>query len=155
MVQYVDYIYRKKLSTHGNASALAKRAILTLDKSIPLLGPKFAPPSFFHSMRRKATPIVVPELAYIRAITTVHPVFYPTTFTCCPICNSPDILWDSWNATGAQSVYGIRANERAIGYQLRCKKCKEINSPEGHCFATTNYLLWGKWESWRVPSTSS
>lgn len=153
VIQYVEYIH-KKLSVHGNAGALAKEAILTLEKSIPLLGPKFSPPSFLHSMRRKATPTVLPEQAYIRAITVIHPVYYPTTFTACPKCNSSNILWDGWNGTGARSVYGIRMNERAIGYQLRCRNCKENNSTEGHCFVTTNHIFWEKWPPWKVPSES-
>lgn len=151
VVQYVDYIH-SKLYVHGNSGTLAKDAIRTLDKGVPLLGPKFSPPSFLHSMRRKATPDIRPQDAYISAITVVHPVFYPTTFTGCPKCQSPNIGWDSWNGTGARDVYGIRTNERAIGYQLRCKECKEKKAPGGYCFATTNYMLWEKWEHWRVPS---
>lgn len=151
VIQYVDYIHGK-LSVHGNSSALAKDAILTLDKSVPLLGPKFAPPSYLHGMRRKATPTVRPEEAYISAITVVHPVYYPDVFTNCPNCESSNIGWDCWNGTGARPVYGIRTNERAIGYQLRCKSCKESKAERGYCFVTTNYTLWEKWEHWRVPS---
>ncbi|KAF8973795.1 hypothetical protein BDZ97DRAFT_1912253 [Flammula alnicola] len=61
------------------------------------------------------------------------------------------IRWDGWNSTGARNVYGIRMNERAIGYQLRCKDCKANDSPGGYCFVATNHVFWDKWEHWKIP----
>ncbi|KAF8959245.1 hypothetical protein BDZ97DRAFT_1667389 [Flammula alnicola] len=42
-------------------------------------------------------------------------------------------------------------NERAIGYQLRCKDCKENDRPGGYCFVATNHIFWDKWEHWKIP----
>ncbi|KAF8173269.1 hypothetical protein BJ912DRAFT_1065323 [Pholiota molesta] len=149
VIEYVDYLY-SRLSVHGNAKA--KDVARTIDKAIPLLGPRFIPPSLFHQMRRDPTPAIDPQQMYIAALTIVHPVFYPTTFTNCPQCASAAILWDGWNATGARDVYGVRKNERAIGYQLRCKDCKSNKVPgEKYCFATTNHVFWDKWEHWKIP----
>jgi hypothetical protein len=155
VVEYVDYLY-SKLTVHGNASADAKKAPKTVDRSVPVLGPRFVPPAFLHYMRRDATPTIKPEYAYIPALTAVHPVFYPTELVDCPRCSSSDIRWDGWNGTGARDVFGVRRNERALGYQLRCNNCKSNAEESGkYCFATTNSKFWHKWEHWKIPSTFS
>lgn len=155
VVEYVDRIY-SKVSVHGNSGALAKEAIRTLEKNIPLLGPRFVPPTLLHRTRREATPHIKPEHLYLKPITAIHPMFYSTELKQCPQCSSSDIRWDGWNATGARVVYGIQYNERALGYQMRCKgDCKtkkNTDSSTGYCIATTNQTFWDKWEHWRVPS---
>ncbi|KAF9475046.1 hypothetical protein BDN70DRAFT_814699 [Pholiota conissans] len=152
IVEYTTYLY-KKVAVHGNASASNKAIPRVISKDIPLLGPKFSPPSFLHVLWRDAAPIITPETAYMSPLTVVHPVFYPTEFTECPGCGSKNFRWDGWTSTGARSVHGIRADERAIGFQLRCKDCEETKAPGGHCFATTNTVFWDKWNHWRIPST--
>lgn len=151
VIEYVDYLH-SKLTVHKNTSPKTKDIPRTLDKSVPLLGPRFGPPTFLHHMRRDVTPLIEPKCAYISALTVVHPVFYPTTFTACPQCNSSEFRWDGWNGTGAQNVHGVRMNERAIGYQLRCKDCKASKATAGYCFVTTNHVFWEKWEHWKIPS---
>lgn len=127
----------------------------TIERGIPILRPRFTPPAFLHYMRRDVTPAIIPEYAYISAFTAIHPVFYPAELVSCPQCGSSEILWDGWNATGARNVYGVRMNERALGYQLRCKDCKTNKAPGGsYCFATTSCVFWEKWEHWKIPSTS-
>jgi hypothetical protein len=155
VVEYVDYL-GSKLSVHGNASTIAKNAAKVINKAIPLLGPRFVPPTFFHDMRRDPVPFMNPEQLYIAALTVVHPIYYPTLKTC-PKCASSQILWDSWNATGSRTVYGVRVNERAIGYQLRCKDCKSntTGKPGGYCLVSTNHVFWEKWEHWKIPSQCS
>lgn len=154
VVEYVDRIY-SKVSVHGNSGPLAKEAVRSLDKNIPLMGPCFLPPTLLHRTRREATPDIRPEQAYLKAITTIHPMFYPAELTQCPKCQSSNIRWDGWNGTGARTVYGIHVNERALGYQMRCNadcKTNKNSEPGGYCFATTNHAFWEKWEHWRVPS---
>jgi hypothetical protein len=63
------------------------------------------------------------------------------------------VLWDGWTATGARDVHGVRREERALGYQLRCKPCRtkygkggSNEKEKGSCFATTNKFFWEKWE---------
>ncbi|KAF8191326.1 hypothetical protein BJ912DRAFT_849474 [Pholiota molesta] len=150
VLAYVDYLY-SKLIVNGNASARSKDTPRIIGKNIPLLGPRFSPPTLFHYMRRDATPTIKPEIVYISPINVVHPVYYPT-LAVCPQCDSQAILWDGWNANGARRVYGVRSNERAIGWQLRCKDCRPKNLPEGYCFTTTNPVFWDRWPHWKIPS---
>ncbi|KAJ7277282.1 hypothetical protein C8J57DRAFT_1713702 [Mycena rebaudengoi] len=63
------------------------------------------------------------------------------------------------------NVHGIRVEEKALGYQLRCSLCKMkygkggthvgAKDPErgtlGSCFATTNAKFWNRWEHWEIP----
>ncbi|KAF8176924.1 hypothetical protein BJ912DRAFT_930520 [Pholiota molesta] len=160
IVEYVDYLH-SRLAVHGNSSTSAKKIPRILHKSIPLLGPRFSPPTFLHYMRRDITPAIHPEYAYMKPLTVVHPVFFPILAQCPQCESSSEIRWDGWNGTGGRSVHGVRFNERTIGYQLRCKNCKTAaenatrtssDSPDiGYCFATTNYEFWEKWEHWRIP----
>ncbi len=72
VVQYVDYI-NAKLSVHWNSGPLAKDAIRTLDKGIPLLGPIFPLHLFCTACAAKLrqiyacrTPTFQKSLLYIR-----------------------------------------------------------------------------------------
>ncbi|KAF8173443.1 hypothetical protein BJ912DRAFT_1079230 [Pholiota molesta] len=150
VVEYVNYLH-SKLAVHGNSSVDTKKIPKLLESGVPFLGPQFAPPTFLHYMRRDATPAITPECAYIRAITVIHPVYYSTELVECPQCASTDIRWDGWNGTGARTVHGIARNERAIGYQMRCKTCKDNKKADKYCFATTNHVFWKNWEHWKIP----
>jgi hypothetical protein len=158
VVEYVDYVSRTT-SLHGNSKPGAVPS--TLPKGVPLLGPRFCPPSYLHEAKRSSTPKVLPETAYLKSITVIHPFFFPGLNNC-PQCASTDVLWDGWNATGAREVHGLRREERAVGYQLRCKTCKvkfgKGGSEQGaaqYCFATTNQIFWQRWEHWKIPSKFS
>jgi hypothetical protein len=158
VVQYVEYIHRET-STHGNAGPTVARP--NLKKEIPLLGPCFLPPSYQHAMRRETTPKIIPDTAYLKPLTIIHP-FYQLGLSQCPQCDSTEILWDGWTSTGAREVHGLRREERALGYQLRCKKCKAKYGKGGSnehekkpfCFATTSKMFWQKWEHWKIPRES-
>lgn len=153
VVEYVDYIY-KKIAIHGNAGTVAKAAARIIDKDIPFIGPHFVPPTYLHVQWRQAVPSLWPGTMYLKPLTVIHPVFYPSLQDIiCPHCDSPNTTWDSWNGTGARSIYGLKVNERAIGYQLQCRNCKAANSDSGYCFATTNQVFWEKWEHWKLPRT--
>lgn len=156
-VEYTNYLWAK-VSVHGNASASAKEVLKTINKSVPFTGSRFVPPSFIHYARRDTMPAIKPEHIYLAELTIIHPVFYPHDLVNCPHCGSQEIQWDSWNATGARDVHGLLKNERVLGYQLRCKICKDKNDPvskggPGYCFATTNPAFWSKWDHWSIPST--
>ena len=157
MVEYVAYLHHKT-AVHVNASASTVPP--SLSNNIPLLGPYFFPPTYLHIARQNPTPIIDPETVYLVALTVIHPFFYPGLLTTCPQCASTEILWDGWNATGGRDVLGVQRNERAIGFQLRCKNCKskygkggsELGpQAPGYCFATTNQCFWQNWEHRRIP----
>ncbi|KAF9523225.1 hypothetical protein CPB83DRAFT_775787, partial [Crepidotus variabilis] len=152
ILSYVDYVY-EKTKVHGNSSAL--RVPPNLPKQVPLLGPTFVPPSYRHVMKRSTVPKIVPETAYIVALTVVHPFYHSGTISICPQCgDSKNVNWDSWTGTGGREVQGLYRNERVIGYQLRCKTCQgkpKEERKQGFCFATTNQIFWEKWEHWKIP----
>ncbi|KAF9540595.1 hypothetical protein CPC08DRAFT_650854, partial [Agrocybe pediades] len=157
VVEYVDFLHHET-AVHGNATS---KAVPVLKKDIPLLGPRFLSPSFYHTAKREGSnPEILPDLAYIKPLTIIHPVYFGVFgLSRCPQCQSTEILWDAWTATGARDVHGIRREERAIGYQLHCKMCKEKYGKGGSqsgqkksCFATTSKFFWEKWEHWRIPS---
>ncbi len=155
VVEYVDFV------SHATAiprNSKAGTPPSTLNKTFPLLGPRFCPPLYLHTMKRDTMPSIVPEGLYLKSLTVVHPTFFPGMLGVCPQCASTDIIWDGWNATGAREVHGIWREERAIGYQLRCKTCREKygkgRSEHGaaqYCFATTSQFFWKGWEHWRIP----
>ena len=156
VVEYIEYVHGET-SVHGNAGG--NKIPPSLKKDIPLLGPRFLPPSYYHIMKREATPKIIPDIAYIKPLTVIHPVYTGLGLSQCPQCESTDIRWDGWTTTGARDVHGVHREERALGYQLRCKPCKERYGKGGthenenklFCFATTNKAFWAKWEHWRIP----
>ncbi|RDB21084.1 hypothetical protein Hypma_011838 [Hypsizygus marmoreus] len=146
VVEYVDFVH-KLTALHGNASS---GIAPSLKKGIPILGPRFSPPSYLTIQKRDVTPNIKPETTYLRDITIIHPFYYPHGFLSkCPDCESRETLWDGWTGAGPRDVHGLRCEERAMGYQLRCKGCKSAGRP--FCFATTSKAFWEKWEHWRVP----
>ncbi|CAA7261854.1 unnamed protein product [Cyclocybe aegerita] len=83
IVEYVDYLHQRT-SLHKNSKAPVAPSLGT---DIPLLGPRFFPPTYLHFMRR-----------------IIHLVFYPSALDGCPACGSNETLWDGWTATGAHEV---------------------------------------------------
>ncbi|TFK79508.1 hypothetical protein K466DRAFT_472710, partial [Polyporus arcularius HHB13444] len=55
-----------------------------LNLNLPLLGPRFIPPSYLHAQRRNAAPEIKPDAAYLKPVNIVHPVFYPDVLEKCP-----------------------------------------------------------------------
>ena len=157
VVEYVTYVYNIT-KVHGNA----KQGTLPskLPDDIPLLGPRFLPPSYTHNLKRNPNARITPETAFLRPLNVIHPLYY-NTIARCPQCDSPDkVRWDSWNNTGHRELHGVRIEENAIGYQLRCKACEdkptdlETGAKLPHCFATTSPVFWKRWEHWEIPSKS-
>ena len=117
VVQYVTYLW-KMVNTRR-----AGKPDNILTQPIPILGPRFLPPSYLHIHRRNMSPTIEPAKAYLKPLNVIHPFYYPE-ISVCPNCNSKDIKWDSWNATGHREVQGINREETTIGYQLQCDRCK-------------------------------
>ncbi|THH19481.1 hypothetical protein EW146_g1687 [Bondarzewia mesenterica] len=154
VVEYVSYIY-DATKVHANA----KKGTIppTLVNDIPIYGPRFLPPDYLHLQKRQSVPLIEPVTAYLKPLHIIHP-FYYGNLARCPQCHSEDVRWDGWTATGHRELHGIRREEGALGYQLRCKPCEEKHGKhtrggeKGHfCFATTNSTFWEKWEYWEMP----
>src|SRR5258708_32399513 len=81
--------------------ATSKRsAHFSLPDNVPLLGPRFIPPTpHLVSKYCRNRNLLVPEAYYLCPVTIVHPLFYPI---CCPNCQkasgTPETLWDDMNS---------------------------------------------------------
>ncbi|KAI0757659.1 hypothetical protein C8Q80DRAFT_1092856, partial [Daedaleopsis nitida] len=133
-----------------------------ISSKIPILGPRFIPPTYLHAQRRSPSTDVVPDTTYLKPLNVVHPFFYPGLDRC-PTCSSSGdgLMSDGWNPKGHRELHGVSQEETAIGVQFRCKKCKEkygkkaVEKAEGSfCFVTTNTEFWEKIEHWNHPSES-
>ncbi|KAG1774617.1 hypothetical protein EV702DRAFT_1047571 [Suillus placidus] len=158
IVEYINYISDKTRTR--STKALAR---LCLDSKVPILGPRFLPPSYLHARKRnQSEPAINPETLYLKALCAIHPFYYPELAKC-PQCNGTDnIQWDGWTGTGPRDVHGLMVDEAAIGTQLRCENCKNDatrkehehsvkTNLKGYCFATTNPDFWGSWPHWSIP----
>jgi hypothetical protein len=153
VVEYVSHVWRLA-KVHGNSK---KDSVPSLHSGIPLLGPRFLPPSYLHVQRRQENAVIEPKTAYLRPLNIVHPLYYPSMGKC-PSCDSSDILWDSWNTAGHRYLHGVHEEETALGYQLVCKNCKAVHrngthdsEGGGYSFSTTNQVFWNKMEHWQMP----
>ena len=78
----------------------------------PLLGPHFLLPSYYHTMKHETTLKIIPDTAYIKPLTIIHPVYYSSFgLLQCLLCDSKDILWYGWTAMGACDVHGVCCEE--------------------------------------------
>jgi hypothetical protein len=150
VVEYVNFVHGQT-RIHGNTNKAAQPK--PLPKEIPLLGPRFIPPTYQQIERRHAAPIIEPESAYLKPLHIVHPFYYPRLARC-PQCTSVEVIWEGWTTTGSRDVHGVHEDEKALGFQMRCKKCEQLGTAKGHrfCVATTNPSFWIKWEHWELPS---
>ncbi|KAJ7077700.1 hypothetical protein B0H15DRAFT_954994 [Mycena belliarum] len=159
ILEYVGYVY-KESRHHENSNQSGPK---NLRKGILILGPRFVPPGLLDARKRDSTTVPASAL-YIRPLNVVHP-FYYDNLAQCPQCNSQDVGWDGWTGAGSRDVHGIRFEEKAIGYQLRCNSCKdkygkngsdfgtrnEQGEKLGYSFATTNTKFWSRREHWEIP----
>ncbi|TFY52964.1 hypothetical protein EVG20_g10326 [Dentipellis fragilis] len=160
VLEYVSFLWEKTW-VHGNARKGTEPA--SLAKNVPLLGPRFLPPTHFHLQRREKKPDIHPALLYLKPLNVIHPFYYPE-LGACPQCSAgaDETLWDSWTMTGHRQVHGLWRKECAVGYQLHCKRCESVYGPTGiekgrhhYCFATTMPAFWKKHEVWDLPRRSS
>ncbi|KAK7062280.1 hypothetical protein R3P38DRAFT_3167271 [Favolaschia claudopus] len=159
VVEYVNFVY-KSTTEHGNKKNGFGPP--PLPKGIPILGPRFLPPTLFDITKRGLTTLE-PGSLYIRPINIIHPFYYDIAQ--CPQCDSTDIKWDSWTGAGSREIHGLYFEEKALGFQLRCAPCKAKYGKHGtdvgarnaegekYCssFATTNAVFWARWEHWKIP----
>ncbi|KAI6009042.1 Septin-domain-containing protein [Pisolithus marmoratus] len=123
VVEYVNFLWQKTWPRKKTAN---EPAAIGLD--VPILGPRFLPPTYLHTHKQPGLSSIVPEMRYLKPINVVHPFYYPE-LTCCPQCLSSDaVTWEGWTGTGACEVHGIFYEEVALGLQLRCNGCKAKSS---------------------------
>ncbi|KAI0784265.1 hypothetical protein C8Q75DRAFT_780754 [Abortiporus biennis] len=146
VVEYVNFVHKLTKVRVGGSRPLPKE--------IPLLGPRFLPPTYFHVTRRESFPQIKLETAYLLPLTVIHPFYFPE-LKVCPQCGSKDASWDSWGNSGHREVHGICREECAIGFQLRCGRCAEKKGPDGktirHCFSTTSKQFWDNYKFDLIP----
>ncbi|KAJ7124769.1 hypothetical protein C8R43DRAFT_1135450 [Mycena crocata] len=159
VVEYVDFVYRQTTLNGNNKSSTGPPP---LRKCIPILGPRFIPPGFLEARKRNPAQIE-PFNLYIRPLNIVHPFYYDIRK--CPQCDSVDTKWDSWTGEGSREVHGLRSEEKAFGFQLRCDGCKakygkggtDVGATTaegkklGYSFATTSQSFWACREHWEIP----
>ncbi|EIW64987.1 uncharacterized protein TRAVEDRAFT_111792, partial [Trametes versicolor FP-101664 SS1] len=153
--EYVSFLAKQVRQQKPSQPGFQK----ALGMKIPLLGPRFTPPTFLHLQKRNTTPEITPEQTYLKPLNVVHPFYYPELAQC-PRCSSSDIHWNGWSGTGHREVHGIRREETAIGFQLKCKTCeaemkssgqrKPVGKDEGYSLLTTNHLFWEGKEHWEI-----
>ncbi|KAJ7937613.1 hypothetical protein B0H13DRAFT_1588392, partial [Mycena leptocephala] len=160
VVEYVNCI-SKLITVNGNSKKSTGPA--PLPKGIPIIGPRFVPPGFLDIQKRGGLNLQ-PSCLYIRPLNIIHPFYYPS-ITTCPQCASKNIQWKGWTGAGSREVHGLRVEEKALGYQLRCIPCGEKYGKDGtdfgaknaegeklgSSFSTTNAIFWDHWEHWKIP----
>lgn len=147
VITYVSEVF-KLTRVHGLAKTVQKMAPTSLSTALPLYGPHFEPPTYLDHTKRSRTAEIKPDVMYLKALTVIHPLYYPQLAKC-PQCNSTEVKWHSWVATGYRNVHGVHRDELAIGYQLRCTTCQQTRQTAGDkaiqtCFATTSVEFWEK-----------
>ncbi|KAF9068511.1 hypothetical protein BDP27DRAFT_1421866 [Rhodocollybia butyracea] len=145
IVAYVKYVAKIMLI---KKTSLAQPS-LPLD--VPLLGPRFTPPTYLHLTKRSFIADIQPEAMLLKPLNVIHPFYYPEIADCCPRCNSKTITWDGWTTYGSCAVHGIDSEESALGYQLRCQSCAEGKQNMESCFATTSPIFWEKMQGYEIP----
>ncbi|KAJ6618617.1 hypothetical protein B0H10DRAFT_1795155 [Mycena sp. CBHHK59/15] len=105
IVEYVMFLY-KETKPPKNSKATKTYPARALGPNIPIYGPRFIPPSL-NDHRLRMSKKINPEIAYLRPINIIHPVFY-SDIGKCPSCGSEDITWDSWTTSGSREVHGLR-----------------------------------------------
>ncbi|KAH9012974.1 hypothetical protein EDB84DRAFT_1247348, partial [Lactarius hengduanensis] len=65
VVEYVNFL-NELTTVHGNSS---KGTVANpVPKRIPILGPRFVPPSYLHVGKRQTCPVIEPTVAYIKGV---------------------------------------------------------------------------------------
>ncbi|KAG1764261.1 hypothetical protein EV702DRAFT_982169 [Suillus placidus] len=162
IVEYVQFLW-EKTRTRSKKGEPSKLGV-----NVPLLGPRFLPPSYLHVQKRSGGGAIEPTMQYLKPLNIVHPFYYPQLGQC-PRCRSDkDTAWEGWTSKGARELHGLFCEEAALGTQLRCNRCREsskgktggdaasgmVAAIEGYCFATTSAMYWKGWEHWRIPCES-
>ncbi|KAF9025551.1 hypothetical protein BDZ89DRAFT_1135348 [Hymenopellis radicata] len=78
IVEYVSHVWDVTKPSGGRNGRKISPA---LPSTILLLGPKFIPPNYHDHYRRRSAVNIAPRTANLKAVTIVHPVFFPELFT--------------------------------------------------------------------------
>ncbi|KAG0692104.1 hypothetical protein DFH29DRAFT_883083, partial [Suillus ampliporus] len=162
VVEYVQFVW-EKTRTRSKKNEPNRLAL-----NVPLLGPRFLPPTYLHVHKCLGEGGVEPVIQYLKPLNIIHP-FYFGCLAQCPQCGSADdTVWEGWTSTGARELHGLYCEELALGTQLRCNICKgsakdkaangtnrsEVNEgdvKQSYCFATMSATFWKSWEHWKIP----
>ncbi|KAJ7488818.1 hypothetical protein FB451DRAFT_1080271, partial [Mycena latifolia] len=84
VAEYISVLYRKRTAKISAPQALKC--------GFPIYRPRFIPPSYndYRLRTSGASAKIKPEIAYLRPINIIHPVFYPRLAKC-PRCRSQGI----------------------------------------------------------------
>ncbi|KAG6379441.1 hypothetical protein JVT61DRAFT_11916 [Boletus reticuloceps] len=119
VVEYVTLLWNA-MRCHSQKATTTK----TLGFDVPILGPRFIPPTHLHSQLRPGPTNIQPDVQYLKPINIIHPLHYPELARC-PRCLSCDnVSWEGWTTTGPRELHGISHEETALRLQLRCNSCK-------------------------------
>lgn len=155
VVEYVNILY-DIMQVKSNKGKVSVKEYKPVPKNFPYFGPHFFPPGYRDFEIRNSTPMITPQTMYLKPLTIIHPIYFPDIANC-PRCDGLNVAWSNWTSAGYREVYGIRLDEFALGYQLRCTDCKEReeNKPkqdrERHCWTTTSMDFWARRKVWDVP----
>lgn len=165
MASVVVYVTRMYNATKLHGSKKKTATVPTLATQIPLLGPRFTPPTYLQTMRRKGPRASIsPGVSYLKPLNIVHPFYYPSLARCakCGTTKSGTggVSLKAWAGTAPRSAYGVAEDEFAYGVQYECENCgKESRASggkkEGYCCSTTNPEFWKGYPPWEIPSESS
>ncbi|KAJ8581088.1 hypothetical protein M405DRAFT_704763, partial [Rhizopogon salebrosus TDB-379] len=119
IVEYVQYLWE---NSRPRSKKMEPRK---LGFSIPLLGPRFVPPSYLQIQKRSGLGqgTIEPLTQCVKPLNIIHPFYYAKLATC-PRCGSNEgTTWEGWTSTGARELHGLFCEEAALGVQLRCNRC--------------------------------
>ncbi|KAG2091337.1 uncharacterized protein F5147DRAFT_748138 [Suillus discolor] len=94
IVEYVQFLWEKtrRRSKKGETNKLGV--------NVPLLGPRFMPPSYLHIQKRSGGGAVDLTIQYLKPLNIVHPFYHPQLARC-PRCGSDkDMTWEGWTSKG-------------------------------------------------------
>ncbi|EIW61003.1 uncharacterized protein TRAVEDRAFT_97136, partial [Trametes versicolor FP-101664 SS1] len=74
VVEYVNWAYQLTKSNSGPPKPLKAE--------VPLLGPRFLPPTYLHCSRRNSIADIQPETSYMRPLTIIHPLYFEELAKC-------------------------------------------------------------------------
>ncbi|KAF8423455.1 hypothetical protein L210DRAFT_3422835, partial [Boletus edulis BED1] len=162
--EVVEYVTSLWNATRCRSQKATKTKTLGFD--VPILGPRFVPPTYLHSRLRPGPTNIQPDVQYLKPINIIHPLYYPELAKC-PQCSScDDVSWEGWTTTGSRELHGVSHEETALGLQLRCNTASsepnlQLNNKGegdtkdgGYCFALTSHVFWKGWNHWEIPGRS-
>jgi hypothetical protein len=166
-VAYVNFLS----DNIGSSSKSKGSSTNLLPLNIPIYGPRFIPtPPLQFSFRSNAASIR-PDHFHLKPITIMHPLYQllPSSVVACPGCRDrstkPNLKMKGWASDGPRLVHGLKEEEFALGYKLRCDTCQALNQQKSAdkqakekdddsspaSFHTTSPHYYQGVEHWQVP----